>query len=184
MTAEELIRAVVAIMTLRQDDARGRPLGYIEDETKRWAMFGHDDYDDTHIMTDNNVVSKPPFDIKVYLNCVRLVRRVDRFLGQLQLKLDAEDKRNIRCYLAKYMACDATKSAYCPPGKIAEIDVDEISDASLTDRFKRVRGLYRRHGGNDDAGGSPELSAALNRLLVKEFSPPKKRKGTKAKKDA
>jgi hypothetical protein len=175
VSSQELIQAVVAVMTDRQDDARGRPKDYIVDETKRWAMFGHDDYDDSHIMTDLEVVSKPPFEIKVYLNCVRLVRRVDKFLARRQLRLNAEDKRNIRFYLAKYVACEAAKSAYCPPSEVAKLDVDLISDDSMTEPFKRVRRLYRRHGGNDDAGRSPLLSAALNKMLIKEFSPPKKR---------
>jgi hypothetical protein len=167
-------------MTNRQDDARGRPQDYIQDQTKRWALFGHDDYDDTHITTDAEIVSHPPFDINVYLNCVRLVRRVDAFLGQSKLKLDAEDRRNIRFYLTKYMACDAIRNAYCPPMSIAAMDADAITEDSLMLRFKRVRRLYRRHGGNDDAGRSPKLSAALNKLLVTEFSPPKKRKSAKA----
>jgi hypothetical protein len=179
VTAQELIQAVVAIMTNRQDDARGRPKDYIQDQEKRWKLFGHDDYDDSHIMTDNEVVSNPPFDIRVYLNCVRLVRRVDKFLGQPNLRLDAEDKRNIRFYLAKYMACEAVKSAYCPPPQIADIDIDSIAEDAMTRRFKAVRRLYRRHGGNDDAGRSPAFSAALNKLLVKEFSPPHKKQRAK-----
>ena len=156
-------------MTNRQDDARGRPQGYIEDETKRWSLFGHDDYDDTNIMADAEIVSHPPFDINVYLNCVLLVRRIDAFLSQPKLKLEAEDRRNIRFYLAKYMACDAIRNAYCPPASIAAMSVYAITEDSLMLRFKRVRRLYRRHGGNDDAGRSPELSAALNKLLVAEF---------------
>lgn len=181
VSAQELIQAVVAIMTNRQDDARGRPKDYIQDETKRWAMFGHDDYDDTHVMTDNVVVSKPPFDIKVYLNCVLLVRRVDKFLGKPQMRLTTEDKRNVRFYLAKYMACEAIKCAYCAPAAIANMKIDGITEDSLLHRFKRIRRLYRRHGGNDDAGRSPAMSAALTRLLVKEFSPPNQRRKSKAR---
>jgi hypothetical protein len=91
------------------------------------------------------------------------------------LRLNAEDKRNIRFYLAKYIACEATKSADCPPSEVAKMDVDLISDDSIMEPFKRVRRLYRRHGGNDDAGRSPFLSAALNKMLIKEFSTPKQR---------
>jgi hypothetical protein len=180
VTAQELIRAVVAIMTNRQDDARGRPQGYIEDEKKRWAMFGHDDYDDSHVISDHTVISNPPFDIQVYLNCVRLVRRVDKFLGQRQLKLNNEDRRNIRFYLAKYAASEAVKNAYCPPAEIAKIKVDLIAEDTLLRQFRRVRRLYKRHGGNDDAGRSPLLSAALNKLLIKDLSPPSKQRRSKA----
>ncbi|MGB8542063.1 MAG: AIPR family protein [Candidatus Acidiferrales bacterium] len=171
VTTPELIPAVIAIMTDRQDDARGRPKGYIQDKTKRWSLFGHDDYDDAEITGDQEVLSNPPFGIDVYLNCVLLVRRVDQFLDTPKLRLDAEAKRNIRFYLAKYSACDAIKNAYCSPGKIAEIKVDEITDESLKAHLEIVRRIYRRHGGNDDAGRSPKMSQSLKKVLLKTFAP-------------
>ena len=93
VTTSDLIPAVIAIMTDRQDDARGRPKGYIEDKVKRWSLFGHDDYDDSQIMSEPEVLAHPPFEISVYLNCVLLVRRVDQFLDTPGLRLDAEAKK-------------------------------------------------------------------------------------------
>jgi hypothetical protein len=118
VSTSELIPAVIAIMTDRQDDARGRPKGYIQDAIKRRKLFGHDDYDDSQITSDKEVNDNPPFDISVYLNCVGLVRRVDQFLETPKLRLDAEAKRNIRFYLAKYAACAAIGNAHCPPMEI------------------------------------------------------------------
>jgi hypothetical protein len=175
LSVKELMQAVIAVMTDRQDDARGRPLGYISDKEKRWMLFGHDDYDDTFIMTEQDVISRPPYDIKVYLNCVKLVRRTDQFLT-VQPKLTNEDKRNIRFYLVKYLACKAIGSAYCVPGQIATLNADAMVDSLIDEPFKKVRRLYRLHGGDDDAGRSPDLSSALNKLLIREFSPPNKRK--------
>ena len=170
VTTPELIPAVIAIMTDRQDDARGRPKGYIQDKTKRWKLFGHDDYDDSHITSDVEVVNNPPFDISVYLNCVKLVRRVDQFLETPNLRLSAEAKKNIRFYLAKYAACAAIGNAHCPAVEISKMDVDAIADESLRAHLRVVRAIYRRYGGDDDAGRSPKMSAALKKTLSKTFS--------------
>lgn len=170
VTPTELIPAVIAIMTDRQDDARGRPKDYIRDEKKRWSLFGHDDYDDTQVMTSQDVISRPPFDINVYLNCVLLVRRVDKFLETPKYNLDSEAKRNIRFYLAKYAACSMVRNAHCPPDKIAQINAAGITSESLEEQMKVVRRIYKRCGGNDDAGRSPKMSDSLKKLLVKRFS--------------
>src|SRR5258708_33536170 len=145
VTTQELIPAAIAIMTDRQDDARGRPKGYIQDTTKRWKLFGHDDYDDSQITSNEEVINNPPFDISVYLNCVRLVRRVDQFLETPNLRLDAEGKRNIRFYLAKYAACAAISNAHCPAVEISQMNVDAITDESLRTYLRVIRGIYRRY---------------------------------------
>jgi Mg2+ and Co2+ transporter CorA len=169
VTPSELIPAVIAIMTDRQDDARGRPKDYIQDKTKRWQLFGHDDYDDSEIVSDAEVVSHPPYDIPVYLNCVLLVRRIDEFLETPKLRLDTEGKRNVRFYLAKYAACDAIKNAYCPPSEIANLKIDSITDEMLKAHLKIVRRIYKARGGNDDAGRSPKMSESLRKVLLKTF---------------
>lgn len=171
MTTPELIPAVIAIMTDRQDDARGRPKGYIQDKAKRWSLFGHDDYDDAQITSDPEVFSNPPFDITVYLNCVLLLRRVDQFLDTPSLRLDAEAKRNIRFYLAKYAACDAIKNARCPAVEISRMDVNAITDESMRAALRVVKSIYRRYGGNDDAGRSQKMSDSLRKKLIRTFAP-------------
>jgi hypothetical protein len=108
---------------------------------------------------------------------VRLVRRVDRFLETPKLRLGPEAKRNIRFYLAKYAACAAIGNAHCPAVEICQMDVDAITDESLKTYLKVIKGIYRRYGSNDDAGRSPKMSAALNKVLLRTFSKRTKHEG-------
>ena len=64
-----------------------------------------------------SMISKPmlpevercrPHDFEVYLQCWKIVRRVDEFLDEPKLRLDNEAKRNILYYLARCVACAAT----------------------------------------------------------------------------
>jgi hypothetical protein len=169
VTPSELIPAVIAVMTDRQDDARGRPKDYIQDEERRWQLFGHDDFDDTHVTPDQNIASRPPYNINVYLKCVLLIRRIDKFLETPKLKLDAEAKRNIRFYLAKYVACELINNAYCAPNRISEMDIGKVTDDSLKEQLKLIRKIYRACGGNDDAGRSQIMSAKLTKILKNKF---------------
>lgn len=130
-------------------------------------------------MADKEVIDNPPFDISVYLNCVLLVRRVDQFLETPNLRLDAEAKRNIRFYLAKYAACAAIGNAHCPAVQISRMDVSAITDEWLKAHLKVVRGIYRSHGGNDDAGRSPKMSDSLRKKLLKTFSPTQRNRNEK-----
>jgi hypothetical protein len=99
-----------------------------------------------------------------------LVRRVDRFLEKPSLRLNAEAKRNIRFYLAKYAACAAINNAHCPAVEISKLDVNAITDESLASHLKIIRIIYRSHGGNDDAGRSFKMSAALKKKLLRTFA--------------
>jgi hypothetical protein len=38
-----------------------------------------------------------------------------------------------------------------------------------------VRRIYKRYGGNDEAAKSPKMAAALDKWLIKTYSPPKVR---------
>jgi len=171
-----LLQAIVAIMIGRPDDAKGRPQDYIRDSDKRHSVFGHDDYDESSPSASEMVLARKPYDIKVYLNCLGIVRRVDAFLGKASYKLTNEDKRNIRFYLARYVACSIVRNAHCPPSEIAKIDLDKISDDLILPFFKRVKSLYRRHGGNDEAAKSPKLGRAFDRIMINTFSPPHSRR--------
>jgi hypothetical protein len=179
VSAGLLLQAVISIMKYQPDDARGRPKDYITDQQKRYSIFGHDDYDDSKPITDPEVSKNKPYDIAVYLNCVRVVRRIDAFLSVTKIPLTNEDKRNIRFYLARHIACVVTKNAYCPPVDVANIDAHSITDDMIEKCLKRVRRLYRRHGGNDEAGKSKELALAHNRILIRELSPPNRKRRKK-----
>ena len=66
--------------------------------------------------------------------------------------------------------CAVIKNAHCPAVEIAKMDIAVITDEFLKAHLKVVRGIYRRHGGNDDAGRSPQMSETLKRKLFRTFS--------------
>jgi hypothetical protein len=171
VSALSVVQAVVAIMERSPNVAQGRPRDYINDKDKRFKIFGHDEYDDSRPM-DKEVEEHRPYDLSIYLQCVRIVRRVDKFLDIPALKLDNEAKRNILFYLARYAACAATRNAYSPPGELLRVDADALTDDFLKEGLKVVKRIYKRYGGNDEAGKSPRMVKALDKWLVQTFSPP------------
>jgi len=174
VSAVSVVQAVVAIMLHRPDVARGRPRDYINDDQKRYSIFGHDDYDDSKPMP-LEISKARPYDLEVYLQCIKIVRRVDKFLDSRVPKLDSEGKRNLLYYLTRCVACAATKDAYCPPAKVLKIDVSALTDDFIKNSgFARVKRIYRSWGGNDEAGKNPKMGDALNKWLIKQYSPPHK----------
>jgi hypothetical protein len=171
VSALSLVQAVVAIMERSPNVAQGRPRDYINDREKRYRIFGHDDYDDSRPM-EADVAKHRPYDLSSYLQCVRIVRRVDKFLDVPALKLDNEAKRNILYYLARYAACAATDNAYSPPGSLSRVNADALTDDFLKEGLRVVKRIYKRYGGNDEAGKSPKMVKALDKWLAHRFPPP------------
>ena len=62
------------------------------------------------------------------------------------------------------------------------IDVDALTDDSLTEGLKLVKRIYKRYGGNDEAGKSPRMVRALDRWLVRKFSQPNAQEAKKSRK--
>jgi hypothetical protein len=174
ISAVSLVQAVVAIMKGHPDVARGRPRDYINDKLKRYSIFGHDDYDDSEEM-EPDVAKYRPYEFDIYLRCWKTVRIVDTFLDTPELKLDNETKRNVLYYLARCAACAATNNAYCPPCFIAKLDLSLLTPELLREGLMAVRRIYKRYGGNDEAAKSPKMAAALDKWLIKTYSPPKVR---------
>jgi AIPR protein len=181
VTPLSIVQALIAIMEARPDDAKGRPRDYINDAEKRYKLFGHDDWDDSKPM-DDAVKRLRPYDFEVYLNCWKVLRRVEKFLSLPKLALDNEAQRNLLYYLARYAVCQVVQSAYCPPGKVGAIDVDE----TFTDDFLRrclpyVKRVYSRLGGNDEAAKNPKMADAMQKYLKRKLSPSNKTKGANAR---
>jgi AIPR protein len=173
ITALSLVQAVVAIILERPDVAKGRPRDYINDKDKRYKIFGHDDYDDSKTMP-KEVEQLRPFDLDVYLKCWRIIKRIDKFLSNPTLRIDNEAKRNIVYYLSRCVACASVRSAYCMPGAIKQIDIGALSDDFIRPSFSYVKSMYTRFGANDEAGKNPKMAEAINRWLLKKYSPPNK----------
>lgn len=178
VTPLSLVQALIAIMEGRPDDAKGRPRDYINDPQKRYKLFGHDDYDDSNKMHPD-VEKWRPYDFQVYLKCWLIVRRMHEFLDGRDLETEA--RRNIVFYLARCCVCAATGSAYSSPGAIIKMDLEKLTDNFIKPYLTVVKVMYKRYGGSDRAGNSRQMGDALQRWVVKKFSPPNqqdtKRKG-------
>jgi hypothetical protein len=169
-----LVQAVLAVVEGLPGAARGRPLDYINKAESRYKLFGHDDYDESKSMRPE-VASLAPFDFNVYLRSWQIVRRIEKFLNLPRLRLDNEAKRNLLYYMARCATCASTKNAYCPASEVAKIDVSKLTDEVLKGQcLPYVKRLYKRFGGNDEAGKNPKMAAALSNWLIKTYSPPHK----------
>ncbi|MCU1268978.1 MAG: hypothetical protein JWN74_272 [Acidobacteriaceae bacterium] len=149
-----LVQAVVAIMLRKPTDARGRPRDYVVKDSRRWSVFGVDDY--RQVVQSELFNKYRPFDLEVYLRCVKILRRVDAFLDPLDQ--DNVLRRNVRFYLARYVSCAVTKNAYCPPGHLVAADVDGITDAQLYEGLEEITTIYVSQGANDEAAKNTDMS--------------------------
>jgi hypothetical protein len=178
-----VIQAVVAIILRKPNDARGRPRDYVTKDTKRWSVFGPDDY--RQPAQESLIKQDAPYDLEVYVQCVRILRRVDEFLENPGLRLDNTQTRNIRFYLVRYAASALTNNAHCPPGEIKTANVALLTDDTLKQYLGVVEPIYRKHGNNDDAAKGKHFIAELDSMLLAQFPAPSviasRRRARKAK---
>jgi hypothetical protein len=164
----ELLQAMLAVVLRRPDDARARPRDYIKEDEKYGQIFGEDE-----------------FDLTVYLKCVSLYRRVAAFLAGNGLNLDIGHQRNLKFYLAMYVAAAATKNAYVPPDKLLTIDITKLDNDLVADCYTRVWKQYQQLANKfasngdidyDSLAKGPHLLRALNTELKRRLTPRKKKK--------
>lgn len=164
----ELLQAMLAVVLKRPDDARARPRDYIKEDEKYAQIFGED-----------------RFDLTVYLKCVSLHRRVASFLATRELDLDIGHQRNLKFYLAMYVAAALTKSAYAPPDKLLSIDLQKLDNGLIAECYQRVSKKYhelaKKFATNgekdyDSLAKGPHLLRALNTELKRRFTPRRKKK--------
>jgi hypothetical protein len=176
ISAIALVQAVVSVVKAEPDVAKGRPRDYINDAKRRFSIFGHDDYDESRPMSAE-VSQLKPYDFAVYLRAWQIVKRIEKFLALPQLKLDNEAKRNLLYYLACYAPRAIGRNAYGPPVELIAVDFAKLSDDYLRKEcLQYVKRLYKRFGGNDEAGKNPKMAAAMKKYLIKKYSPPRKKK--------
>lgn len=171
----ELLQAMLAISLRRPDDARARPRDYIREDEKYAQIFAED-----------------MFSLTVYLTCVLLYRRVVAFLADGSLALDVGHQRNLKFYLAMYVAAAATKNAYVPPDKLLALDTTKLDTKLIADSYARIWKKYQAlakkfaidgQSDYDSLAKGPHLLKALNTELKRRFNPQRK-KGTLSVKQA
>jgi hypothetical protein len=164
----ELLQAMLAIKLMRPDDARARPRDYIKEDDKYAGIFGED-----------------KFDLTIYLKCVLLYRRVESFLISDALGLDIGHQRNLKFYLAMYVAAAQMKHAYIPPDKLLILDLTKLDDTFIADCHTRLWKQYQKLAGKfatngeydyDSLAKGPHLLKAVQTELRRRFTPRIKKK--------
>lgn len=162
----ELVQATVAIILRRPDDARARPRDYIKEDERYAQMFGED-----------------KFDLTLYLKCVLLYRRVESFVASDVVNLDIGHQRNLKFYLAMYVAAAQMKHAYVPADKLLTLDIGKIDNAFINGCYERLWKQYQKlaekYSSNGDVdfdslAKGPNLLKAVQTELRRRFTPRKK----------
>jgi hypothetical protein len=121
-----LLQAIVAIVLQRPQDAYGAPGRYIRNDDEYQSVFGEQ------------------HSIPLFLNCVKIQRRIDDYLVYKQVDLERGHKTRVRAYLAMYAACVALKCYSPTQDSVLELNVSDINEEILEDTFKRVYKKYNQ----------------------------------------
>ena len=123
--------------------------------------------------------------IQVYLKCVLLNRRVESFLTSDALNLDIGHQRNLKFYLAMYVAAAQMKHAYVPPDNLITLDIMKLEDTFITHCYERLWKQYQKlaerfvtngESDYDSLAKGPHLLKAVQTELRRRFTPRKKKK--------
>jgi hypothetical protein len=163
----ELLQAALAIALKRPDAARARPRDYIKEDDKYAEVFG-----------ENN-------DVTLYLQCVLLYRRVEAYLASEKLNLVYGHQRNLKFYVAMYVAAAYMKHAYIPPDKLLSLDLSKLDESLIANCCERVTTIYQRQatkvaGDYDLVAKGPHLLQAMNADLRRRFNARKKKSVVRA----
>jgi hypothetical protein len=157
----ELLQAMIAITLRQPDDARARPRDYIKDDQKYTEVFGEDKYD-----------------LKLYLNCLKLLRKVNIFISNPSNQIDIGHQRNLKFYLAMYVVSVHLADPNPPRHKLLQIDLSKIDDSMLANSYDRIWKLYQKLGKKlavdeeidyDSLAKGPHLLKAVNTQLKRRY---------------
>ena len=140
----EVLKATVAIVLQRPNDARARSGDYINDDDRYKSVFGQD-----------------VLPLLAFVKCVHIMRAVEAFLDDVNI--ESGDKWNIKFYIAAGVAREITDELDPSPERIAALDADKITVAVLDAIYRRVLKTYRTLGGTDTVAKGPELAKRLHR---------------------
>jgi AIPR protein len=147
VSVNDVVQAVVSIILQRPDDARARPGDYFKDDNAYKSVF-----DDSRISLES------------YLSCAQLVRRIEKFCDTHHV--ENLDQRNLKFYVAAFLARDITKLAKPVSSKLpAFADITKIDDKEINECYKRIKKIFdslTKKSDKDTVARGPELLKKLN----------------------
>jgi hypothetical protein len=153
ISIKDLARSVMAIALQRPDDARARPQTLLNDDATYRQIFEND------------------YNRDLFVACILLMRQIETGL-ESRGDLTKEEKRDIKYYVAMWLASSLTKSAIPKPPEIAglaKVCLSPIATGEMESAVKEVVGEFRRLGGDDKVAKGNELRPALQKKLIGLF---------------
>jgi hypothetical protein len=145
----EMAQAVMTVILQRPDDARGRP-GTVTKNTAQYdAMFSSANKIDT------------------YAASILMDRQVIEYLNTKNLPYDL--RRDLRYHMLLIVSCDLANKKTPSADEIAALLPlvnAPILPAILDSAYTEATGLYNSHGGNNQAGKSPALTASIKASIA------------------
>ena len=138
-----LAQAVMAIVLRQPDQARARPSSLL----KRDEDYGR--------------VFDSSYPIELYYVCAEAMRRVEAHLKAPSLNVPAEDRNNLRYYVAMHAVAGVGSSPKPTPSVIAKFDATGLDESAVQYSLNCVQPKYVNLGGNDQVAKSPHLLKAL-----------------------
>lgn len=145
-------QAVISILLQQPDYARARPSTLINQDQDYIRIF-------------NN-----KYPVQVYLNCIKLMKRVESFLRAHtdSLHLSRKEINNIKFHLVMVLTMTVSnKIHHIKVEDILQIDVEKISDDLIQEQALKVLDLYRNLGENDQVAKGPMFV----QRLIQDFVP-------------
>jgi len=145
-----LAQAVMSVLLLRPNDARARPSTLLSKPEDYLTVF------------NNN------YNLQIYLNCLKLKKRVEDSLKQNSASygLSSKDVINVKFHILMVLALRlAKKKTNMSPKDIVALSVD-VSDELLKECSEYTRDIFHILGGSDKIAKGPKLVDELKAQLV------------------
>jgi len=139
--------AIMSIALSRPNDARARPTTFLNNAYRQ-------------------VFSKT-YQPDLYLNCARLMRRVETFLQSKNLARTTQN--NIEFHMAMYTASVMLSHPGPLREKVKDINLEHLTTTVLEDGYQRTYKEYRRLGATDQIAKGPKFVEKLVRDLRNRF---------------
>jgi hypothetical protein len=164
VSVNDVVQAIVSILLQRPDDARARPGDYFKEDARYRSVF-----------------ADPRIALEAYLVCTQIIRRIEKFCESHNV--ESLDQRNLKFYLAAFLAREITQLAKPISAKLPSFDeIARIDDAEIMlcyHRIKKVFDALTAKSDKDTVARGPEFLKRLNAQFKR-----RQRKLAKPKKSA
>jgi len=144
----ELAQAVASILRREPNEARGSPGRYFSKQR-------------------HNTIFSENFSPRMYVVCAIVKKRAVTFLRTAEP--DKIHINNLLFYLLTATVCLVLKNAHPGHAKIAEMNLDKLTDVIFQEALEIVRPIYYECGGTDQAAKGADMMTKLRSVLAERL---------------